>query len=215
MANTISFGSFFLVFVVVVVVSKFIQTSEDLCSIHLSDSILGSATQIKALFHVVWLHSSGTVWESRWLSWAVCPNKPSVSVDVKNYWTVLRHWSQLIPNMSTDIWGHYASIHHHLSWPVPDRPYGLCGREATLNLNLYFACCNPQTGTWFHHEDCPVTTSLPISSRYRTAVNEHSFDCQWSETSLGYFTCCDRPCCEDCQMKLCQHILCDICTQAV
>ena len=61
MANTISFGSFFLVFVVVVVVSKFIQTSEDLCSIHLSDSILGSATQIKALFHVVWLHSSGTV----------------------------------------------------------------------------------------------------------------------------------------------------------
>ena len=28
------------------------------------------------------------------------------SVDVKNYWTVLRHWSQLVPNMSTDIWGH-------------------------------------------------------------------------------------------------------------
>jgi len=27
-----------------------------------------------------------------------------VSVDVKNYWTVLRHWSQLVPNMSTDIW---------------------------------------------------------------------------------------------------------------
>ena len=29
-----------------------------------------------------------------------------VSVDVKNYWTVLRHWSQLVPNMSADIWGH-------------------------------------------------------------------------------------------------------------
>ena len=29
-----------------------------------------------------------------------------VSVDVKNYWTVLQHWSQLVPNMSTDIWGH-------------------------------------------------------------------------------------------------------------
>ena len=26
-----------------------------------------------------------------------------VSVDVKNYLTVLRHWSQLVPNMSTDI----------------------------------------------------------------------------------------------------------------
>ena len=54
-------------------------------------------------------HSSGAVWESRWTSWAVRPNEPSgllVSVDVKNYWTVLRHWSQLVPNMSTDIWGH-------------------------------------------------------------------------------------------------------------
>ena len=30
----------------------------------------------------------------------------SVDVDVKLYWTMLRHWSQLVPNMSTDIWGH-------------------------------------------------------------------------------------------------------------
>ena len=29
-----------------------------------------------------------------------------VSVDVKIYWTLLRHWSQFVPNMSTDIWGH-------------------------------------------------------------------------------------------------------------
>ena len=29
-----------------------------------------------------------------------------VSVDVRLYWTMLRHWSQLVPNMSTDIWGH-------------------------------------------------------------------------------------------------------------
>ena len=28
-----------------------------------------------------------------------------VSVDVKLHWTMLRHWSQLVPNMSTDIWG--------------------------------------------------------------------------------------------------------------
>ena len=26
-----------------------------------------------------------------------------VTVDVKNYCTVLRHWSQLVPNMSADI----------------------------------------------------------------------------------------------------------------
>ena len=36
-----------------------------------------------------------------------------VSVDVKLYSAMLRHWSQLVPNMSTDIWGHYASLHHH------------------------------------------------------------------------------------------------------
>ena len=29
-----------------------------------------------------------------------------VSVDVKLCWTMLRHWSQLVPNMSTDIRGH-------------------------------------------------------------------------------------------------------------
>ena len=34
-----------------------------------------------------------------------------VSVDVKLYWTMLRHWSQLVPDMSTDIWGHQASLY--------------------------------------------------------------------------------------------------------
>ena len=29
-----------------------------------------------------------------------------VSVDVKLYWTMLQHWSQLVPNMSTNIRGH-------------------------------------------------------------------------------------------------------------
>ena len=29
-----------------------------------------------------------------------------VSMDVKLYWTMLWHWPQLVPNMSTDIWGH-------------------------------------------------------------------------------------------------------------
>ena len=28
------------------------------------------------------------------------------SVDVMIYWTMLRHWSQLVPSMSADIWGH-------------------------------------------------------------------------------------------------------------
>ena len=54
-------------------------------------------------------HSSGAVWEST--DWGGRPGLSVltsllVSVDVKNYWTVLWHWSQFVPNMSTDIWGH-------------------------------------------------------------------------------------------------------------
>ena len=37
-----------------------------------------------------------------------------VSVDVKQYWTVLRHWSQFVPNMSTDIGGHEALLYQKL-----------------------------------------------------------------------------------------------------
>ena len=33
-----------------------------------------------------------------------------VSVDVKLYWTMLWYWSQLVPNMSTDIRGHQATL---------------------------------------------------------------------------------------------------------
>ena len=35
----------------------------------------------------------------------------TVSVDVKKHWTMLRHWSQFVPDMSTDIRGHEA-LHH-------------------------------------------------------------------------------------------------------
>ena len=48
-------------------------------------------------------HSSGAVWESRWPSWAVRPNEPS---GFRGRKAMLRHWSQLVHNMSTDIWGH-------------------------------------------------------------------------------------------------------------
>ena len=51
-------------------------------------------------------HSSGAVWESRWPSGLSVLTSLLVSVDVNLYWTMLRHWSQLVPNTSTDIWGH-------------------------------------------------------------------------------------------------------------
>ena len=39
----------------------------------------------------------------------------SVDVTVKQHWTMLRHWSQFVPNMSADIRGHEALYHHHLN----------------------------------------------------------------------------------------------------
>ena len=47
-----------------------------------------------------------------------------VSVDVKNYWTVLRHWSQLVPNMSMtseDIKQHFTP--HTLASPLLSNVY--------------------------------------------------------------------------------------------
>ena len=40
-----------------------------------------------------------------------------VSVDVQQHWTVLMHWSQLVTNMSTDIWWHYATQQQQLHKP--------------------------------------------------------------------------------------------------
>ena len=41
------------------------------------------------------------------------PTSFTVSVEVKQRWTVLRHWSQFGPNMSTDVRGHEALLLHH------------------------------------------------------------------------------------------------------
>ena len=55
----------------------------------------------KASVGLPWKHSSGAVWESRWPSWAVRPNEPSGFRGRKAILkTMLRHWSQLVPNMS-------------------------------------------------------------------------------------------------------------------
>jgi len=40
-----------------------------------------------------------------------------VSVDVQQHWTMLMHWSQLVTNMSTDIWWHYATQQQQLHKP--------------------------------------------------------------------------------------------------
>ena len=37
---------------------------------------------------IAWHQSSGAVWVSRWTSWAPVPNKPTVSVDVKQHFNI-------------------------------------------------------------------------------------------------------------------------------
>ena len=57
--------------------------------------------------------SAGAVWKSRWPSWAFRPNEPYGFCGRKatlNH--AYRHWSQFVPNMSTDIRGHEALRHH-------------------------------------------------------------------------------------------------------
>ena len=54
----------------------------------------------------------------------------TVSLDAKQHWTILRHWSQFVSNMSTDIREHEVLHHHHvcaLSWccTCPGRPITL------------------------------------------------------------------------------------------
>ena len=82
----------------------------------------------------------------------------TVSVDVKQHWTMLRHWSQFIPNkiMSTDIRGHEALHHHHHPWRFKPLEvwslggYGAGNPNALLGekLNsLCYSCCN-LTSVW-------------------------------------------------------------------
>ena len=46
----------------------------------------------------------------------------TVSVDVKQHCTVLRHWSQFVPNMPADIRGQEALLHHHRYCLLPPPP---------------------------------------------------------------------------------------------
>ena len=83
-----------------------------------------SHTQSEGLARILWVYKIGLKWPVIAIVQELCESRGGrpglsvltrllVSVDVKNYWTVLRHWSQLVPNMSTDIWGYY---HQSLQW---------------------------------------------------------------------------------------------------
>ena len=105
---------------------------------HLLICALNTMWSLEVLAHFLHFHSDWSLrlgsplnWSDDSLQWIIvqelcesrggCPELSVltsllVSVDVKNCWTVLRHWSQLVPSMSTDIRGHWASLHHQLQW---------------------------------------------------------------------------------------------------
>ena len=76
----------------------------------------------------------------------------TVSVDVKQHWTMLRHWSQFVPNMSTDIRGHEA-LHHHQQG------------DLQRSLDNLFTCCVSRHG-------CCYVQPWPIA-----LFHDFSLDC--------------------------------------
>ena len=71
---------------------------------------------------------SGAVSESRWTSWVLVPNKPTVSVDVKQHFNqptnfIFRTESRSCVKVEVNVLG---------SRPVPNSPYGSCGSKATF-----------------------------------------------------------------------------------
>ena len=77
------------------------------------DIIKDSIIKLKFLYFSSDWVPTGAVWKSKWPSWVSILMSLTVSVDVKQHWTMLRHWSQFVPNMATDIRGHEAPHHHH------------------------------------------------------------------------------------------------------
>ena len=67
----------------------------------------------------------------RWTSWAPVPNKPTVSVDVKQHFIIIT-WAPRQSVRSQDL---CKSRGGRPGLPVPNSPYGLYGRKATLNRN--------------------------------------------------------------------------------
>ena len=91
----------------------------------------------------------------------------TVFVGVKQHWTMLRHWSQFVPDMSTDIRGHEA-LHHHR------QPYVHRNRRLIRDGS-------PGRPPWLSH------SSLSSGTYQRTSEHAHTnFMCIVSLTSRRY-----------------------------
>ena len=63
------------------------------------------------------LQSSGAVWKSRWPSWAFRPNEPYGFCGRKATLNRVSALVKFVPNMSTDVRGHEALLHHQQPSP--------------------------------------------------------------------------------------------------
>ena len=94
----------------------------------------------------------------------------TVSVDVKQYWTVLRHWSQFVLNMSTDIWGHEVLLHHHLyqfvhSYTWWEEHCGVWVQEK-LHVVTYWPCVQAGWVSWGQRIPEGRQTGRPCDQRW-------------------------------------------------
>ena len=97
----------------------------------------------------------------------------TVSVDVKQHWTVLRHWSQFVPNMSTpDIWGYEALLRHHYR----STHYPIC-------------MCTPTHIFTHTHSYIPSNANIHLHVRTHTLECVHTHPCVHSPTP----TCAHPP----------------------
>ena len=97
-----------------------------------------SSERVISRFRVSSAQSSGAAWESRWPSLDPVPNKPTVSVDVKQHWTALWRHALLttLLRVSSTIGGKETSAKKVF------RPYGLCGCETALKKKVLLAWFN-------------------------------------------------------------------------
>ena len=95
--------------------------------------------------------SSGAVWKSKWQSWAPVPNKPTVSVDVK------QHFNNEIKSLSSQLVGF---------WPGGVRAWSL------IVYNNCSVVCGPVSNRWINVQPfhCTILHMFP-SGPCRTCVD--------------------------------------------
>ena len=102
----------------------------------------------------------------------------TVSVDIKQHWTMLRHRLQFVPNMSTNIRGHEALHHHQLSQLAEP---GGSSQTFLRNTSQWDGVLKPQL--WHHHlPHTPPTPPYSPNPCACTSSNETMFKLDWFGT---------------------------------